>query len=213
MTDYSSFKCKFIPKDQIWSIADEFRHKQWPSGELPVNIEKIIESNLNMYVIPELNIHEYAKIDAYLRSDFKGIVVDEKQYMDDRDRYKSRLRFSFAHEVGHYILHQYVYSQLKFDSPKDLFNFIMNVPEGEYNDFEWQANEFAGRLLVPREALITEIEKIRTLLKDHSLLDMLQTESDRVLERVSPFLCKPFGVSEKVIEMRVQREGLWPPKI
>src|SRR4030042_3340486 len=213
MIDYFTFKCKFIPKDQIWPIAENFRSKYWPSGALPVDIEQIIDSGLNMFVIPECNIREYAKIDAYLRSDFTGIVVDEKQYMDERDRYKSRLRFSFAHEVGHYVLHQYVYSQLKFDSPKDLFNFIMNVPESEYNDFEWQANEFAGRLLVPREALISEIEKIFTLLKENSFLDMLQTESDRVLERVSPYLCRPFGVSEKVIEKRVQREGLWPPKI
>jgi Zn-dependent peptidase ImmA (M78 family) len=213
MTDYSGFKCKFIPKDQIWSIADDFRRKHWPQEELPVDIEKVIESELNMFIIPETNIHEYAKIDAYLRSDFKGIVVDEKQYMDDRDRYKSRLRFSFAHEVGHYVLHQYVYSDLKFDSPKDLFNFIMNVPESEYKDFEWQANEFSGRLLVPRDALISEIKKILVMLKDHSLLDMLQREPDRLLERVSPLLCKPFGVSEEVIEMRVQREGLWPPRI
>ncbi len=211
MTDYSCFKCKFIPKDQIWSMADEFRLKYCPLKKLPVDIEKIIESDLNMFIIPESNIHEYAKIDAYLRSDFSGIVVDEKQYMDVRDRYKSRLRFSFAHEVGHYILHKYVYSQLEFGSPKDLFNFIMNVPESEYNDFEWQANEFAGRLLVPRDALVTEIEKILIMLKNHSLLEMLQTQSDQVLERVSPHLCKPFGVSEKVIEMRVQREGLWPP--
>jgi len=211
MIDYSMFKCKYIPKDQIWDIADKFRNKYWPLNELPVNIEKIIDSGLNMFVIPERGIKEYAKIDAYLRSDFTGIVVDEKQYMDDRDRYKNRLRFSFAHEIGHFVLHQYVYSQLKFDSPRDLFNFIMNVPESEYNDFEWQANEFAGRLLVPRDSLISEIRNIHEILKEYSLSDIMQLEPERVLERVSPYLCKPFGVSEKVIEMRVQREGLWPP--
>lgn len=91
-------------------------------------------------------------------------------------------------------------------------DFIINIPENEYNDFEWQANEFAGRLLVPRDALIWEIAKIHQILKDTSLLNLMDSEPDRVLERVSPILCKPFGVSEDVIEKRVLREKLWPPK-
>jgi hypothetical protein len=36
-------------------------------------------------------------------------------------------------------------------------------------------------------------------------------DPDAVLSRISPTLCKPFGVSTEVIETRVKREGLWPP--
>ncbi len=115
--------------------------------------------------------------------------------------------------MGHFVLHQYLYEQLVFDTPKDLFDFITNVPEEEYNSFEWQANEFAGRLLVPRDQLMHEIDKVIIQLRENSLLDLLESEPDGVLERVSPVLCKPFGVSEQVIELRVQKEGLWPPKI
>jgi len=212
MTDYSRFKCRFIPKEEIWKTADDFRFKHWPSGSLPVDIESIIDLKLNMHIIPQRNVKEYAKIDAYLRGDFTGIVVDEKQYMDDRDRYKNRLRFSFAHEIGHYILHRYAYEQLDFDTPRDLLEFISNVPEDEYEDFEWQANEFAGRLLVPRNELIKEIDGVVSILKENILLELLESDPSRVLERVSPSLCKPFGVSEQVIEKRVRRENLWPPE-
>lgn len=212
MNEYSDFKCKFIHKEDIWKIADDFRSKHWPSGDLPVDIERVIESGLNMDIIPHHALKELAKIDAYLRSDFTGIVVDERQYMDDLDRYKNRLRFSFSHEIGHFILHRYAYEQLNFNAPKDLFDFIMNVPEDEYSDFEWQANEFAGRLLVPHDDLVKVVDDAYKFLKDNSLLKMLEADPLRVLERVSPYLCKPFGVSEEVIEKRVRRENLWPPE-
>lgn len=212
MNDYSGFKCKFIPKEDIWKNADDFRLKYWPSDKLPVDIERVIETGLGMDIIPHQGLKELVKIDAYLRSDFTGIVVDEKQYMDNFDRYKSRLRFSLSHEIGHFVLHRYAYEQLDFNAPKDLFDFIMNVPEGEYTDFEWQAIEFAGRLLVPHDELVKVVADVFGFLKENSLLKMLEADPFRVLERVSPYLCKPFGVSEDVIEKRVRRENLWPPK-
>jgi hypothetical protein len=37
--------------------------------------------------------------------------------------------------------------------------------------------------------------------------------TDAVLSRVSPMLCKPFGVSTDVIEKRAEREGFWAPQL
>jgi hypothetical protein len=57
-----------------------------------------------------------------------------------------------------------------------------------------------------------EIEKAHELLKkERSLMQLLEVEPEAVLSRVSPTLCKPFGVSTDVIETRARREGLWPP--
>lgn len=84
----------------------------------------------------------------------------------------------------------------------------------EYRSFEWQANEFAGRLLVPVKGLDSILSEACTMLKnDKKLMDYLTRDPDAVLSRISPQLCKPFGVSEEAIEKRVKREGLWPPKI
>ena len=87
------------------------------------------------------------------------------------------------------------------------------MPETEYRSFEWQANEFAGRLLVPYQELETEMEKVGEILKENNLITFLKMDPDAVLSRISPMLSKPFGVSTEVIERRVKREGLWPPNI
>jgi Zn-dependent peptidase ImmA (M78 family) len=127
------------------------------------------------------------------------------------EKFANRMRFSFAHELGHFFLHRDLYIKFGISSPEGWKDFILNVPENEYKSFEWQANEFAGRLLVPYPELKTEVEKVGEILKENNLLTFLEMDSDAVLSRISPMLCKPFGVSTEVIERRVKREGLWPP--
>ena len=87
------------------------------------------------------------------------------------------------------------------------------MPENEYRSFEWQANEFAGRLWVPYSDLEAEMEKVTEILEENNLVSFLKVDPDAILSRISPMLCKPFGVSTEVIERRVKREGLWPPKV
>ena len=41
MEDISRFKCPYIPKDQIWQAAENFRDEFWPESTLPVDIEKM----------------------------------------------------------------------------------------------------------------------------------------------------------------------------
>ena len=90
-------------------------------------------------------------IDAFLRSDFSGIVVDNNEYLDDR--YQNRLRFSIAHEVGHFVLHAKAYKDFGIRSAADYVNSIQKLSEKAYSALEWQANQFAGNILVPREEL------------------------------------------------------------
>jgi len=86
------------------------------------------------------------------------------------------------------------------------------LPESEYASFEWQANEFAGRLLVPYDMLKSEVDKVYEIIKkDPDLRDYLKRDQDALLSRVAPSLRRKFGVSEKVIKTRVGREELWPP--
>ena len=96
---------------------------------------------------------------------------------------------------------------------KELAKIILNVSDKEYGNFEWQANEFAGRLLVPHGELVKEMERVLEIIKENNLAEFLEKDSDAVLSRVSPTLCKPFGVSTFVIGERVKREGLWPPEL
>jgi hypothetical protein len=209
--DYNKFKCKWIDPKPLCKMADETRDKYWPDPKLPVNSEEIVEFKLKLDIDPIKDLFSTCDIDAYLKRDLTGIVVDYDRYM--MDKFTNRMRFSFAHELGHYFLHKELYKNLGVDSPLDWKEFILNVPENEYRNFEWQANEFAGRLIVPYPELAAEMKKAKKILENNKLIPFLKKDPDAVLSRISPTLCKPFGVSTEVIETRVKREGLWPPKI
>jgi hypothetical protein len=209
--DYSEFKCRWIEPTSLWNIADETRNKYWPESKLPINTEEIVEFRLRLNIEPVKYLLSTIDIDAYLKRDLTGIVVDYDCYMNDK--FANRMRFSFAHELGHLFLHKDLYTTLGIDSPEGWKDFTLNVPENEYRNFEWQANEFAGRLLVPYPELEAEMEKAVEILKENNLIHFLKVDPDAVLSRISPMLCKPFGVSTEVIERRVKREQLWPPNV
>ena len=113
----------------------------------------------------------------------------------------NRLRFSIAHELGHYILHKYLYheNELTISNPKEYYDFITKFPEKEYRSFEYQANQFAGRLLVPRNILVNEVIKIYKTLEESNAIHLMEDYQDYILDRSTPKLCRPFGVSEDVI--------------
>lgn len=168
-----------------------------------------VEKKLNLHVEPTWNLSNSFDTDAYLRNDLSGIIVDYERYMNDK--YINRLRFSFAHEIGHLVLHKEIYQNFQLNSPQELIIFMREIQDKEYSLFEYQANEFAGRLLVPVESLIIELKKCLKLLPLYDMQDLLDKDPDMVLVALSPALCKSFGVSEQVIGIRVKKEGLWPP--
>jgi len=211
LTDYSDFKCLWVSKDELWEMAEKVRSEYWPENTLPVDVEKIVERRIGLDIIPKHMIFREMDIDAYLTIDLMGIIVDYDLYMDEK--FSNRIRFSFAHELGHYVLHKEIYNQLPISSPEDWKDFMLNLSDREYGFFEYQANEFAGRLLVPRDELIKEIDNTIQIIKENNLMDFLAEDPIAVLSQMSLSLCKPFGVSYKVIERRVDREELWPPKV
>ena len=209
--EIEKFKCPFIDRHDIWLSADNFRLEHWPENTLPIDIESIVELRLGLNIEPEHNLQEELDIDAYLKRDLTGIVVDYKRYMDTR--YTNRLRFSFAHEIGHLVLHNNFYSRFPIESLEDWKEFTLNIPDREYGFIEYQANEFAGRLLVPLEDLKRELFNAIVPIETHGLIDYILVDPSAALSRISPSLSRPFGVSDEVIAKRVERENLWPPKV
>ena len=209
--DQAEFRCNRLPFADIWQCAKDIRNQYWPEGRLPVNVEAIVEFSLRLDIEPMKCLVQLTDMEAYLKSDLMGIVVDYDRYMDEK--FAHRMRFSFAHELGHFFLHKDMYASFKFESAEEWKEILQGMPDVEYRSFEYQANEFAGRLLVPREDLIHEIEKSVETLKRNNMLEYLKGDPYAVLSRISPQLAKPFGVSTDVIETRVKREDLWPPDV
>lgn len=108
---------------------------------------------------------------------------------------------------------QELYASLLFTSPQDWVTLTMNLPEKVYSAFECQANEFAGRFLVPREELEWQTEEAIKTMQEANLESVLRKNPDMALSFITPPMRRYFGVSDDVIEKRIQREKLWPPKL
>ena len=156
---------------------------------------------------PISRLKEDNDIDALLLGNWKTIVVDQGQYMDAR--YTNRLRFSMAHELGHYVLHRAVFQQMPRGSAQEWIEFMRDMPEKEYSFLEYHAYEFAGRFLVPPEALRREFDAA-ILLAEQNGMSRTQLQGDAHLQYLAKPVSRKFEVSSGVIERRLTKEKLWP---
>jgi Zn-dependent peptidase ImmA (M78 family) len=193
-----------LKKETIWSIAEEFR-KQYvkPISKIPIPIEEILEFDLGLSVITLLGLMQKADIDAFLSNNLKSIYVDTDMYQNPK--WERRLRFTYAHEIGHFILHKDIIKETKFADSNDWKKFRIEFPDDLLSWFEYQAYEFAGRLLVPVDILSIKLEKLRPM-----ALDYLKKydNTELLLEAISRKICDDFGVSDQVIKKRIKIEGL-----
>jgi Zn-dependent peptidase ImmA (M78 family) len=117
----------------------------------------------------------------------------------------NRLRFTVAHELAHYYLHQDLPQQANFASLPDFARWTANYGGRKYTA-EQEANEFAGRLLVPETrlgVLFDEFaEQAERLMPNFMESGQLR---DKFSERVAP----RFGVNQQVIAIRLDRDGIW----
>jgi len=193
--DYSGVDVPFLPKNFIKDEAEKFRSKFW-IGKVPVNIEKIIEQKLNLDIIPLPGLMKQCDTDAFIASGWEAIYVDNDRYLDDR--YQNRLRFSLAHEIGHLVLHQEIYKSFKIANMESFYKFIDQIPTSTYNKLEFQANCFAGYLLVPREVLFAEYEKIKKqAIKNNP--ELKEISDDTLRDYLAAQLVDIFNVSAEAI--------------
>ena len=206
--DPRRFRAPFIPRDEIWRQADAFRKTYWPTNRLPVDVFEIAEFELELDIRPVPSLRPDADVDALLLGDMSTLVVDAGDFSDDR--MQNRLRFSFAHEIGHLVLHRDVFAGVIYESVEDWVQFFEALAEEQHSWLEYHAYEFAGRLLVPPRRLKRWLD---TALKRTAglALSSYDPSGQTTLEYISQHICREFGVSGQVIEKRLTREGLWPP--
>lgn len=202
------FRAPNIPMPGIRARADEFREKYWAGKDVPVDVLAIAEFDLDMEIRPVASIREQADVDALLLGDMKTIAVDSKLYMDDR--MQNRMRYSVAHEIGHKVLHADIYRAAGVASVEEWIQWMQSIPDDQYSWIEQHAYEFAGRLLVPLAQLKTEfagaVEKAKA-----AGFAKWDSSGDAAREYIASSICRIFGVSNQVIEKRIEREKLWPP--
>jgi Zn-dependent peptidase ImmA (M78 family) len=197
--DTSEIQIPYLRDEEIRNCADKFREKYW-GEDIPVDIELIAERNLKLFIIPISNLRYSAHTEAYLSGDLKEIAYDP--IIND-----VRTRFSIAHEIGHLILHADVIRKLRPNSIDEWKKIQKILPEALWGRAEYQAREFAGRLLVPPNKLIEALIDLKPLIEQAKKIAP-DLELPVIKELVSPKLAKKFFVSDEVIVRRMDAEGI-----
>jgi Zn-dependent peptidase ImmA (M78 family) len=94
-----------------------------------------------------------------------------------------RQRFSIAHEIGHFVLHE-GHGPLFIDKKYTVYRRDPRSSSGE-NLQEIEANQFAAALLMPRALLRREAAEVHFDLADEATLDALAKKFDVSLQAMS----------------------------
>lgn len=209
MANSKGIKAPFFKKSEIQGEVDAFCGKyKIDRQQVPLDVELIVEADLRLELRPEANLFKRTEMDALLTSNRKTIMVDLDRFT--KKNLQNRLRFTIAHEIGHYILHEDIYKHVKFGSVEDWLNFFEEFPQIEYRKLEWHCDEFAGRLLIDADLLRKKFDEARAKLKgtDWEKVDPLPVY---VVEAMATEIAKFFGVSELPVMIRLESTGIWIP--
>ncbi len=197
--------------EHIWTEVEDLR-KQYQvlrEDRIPIDIFSFAEIDLALDPIPFDDLAAKYRVEAALKADFTGIYLDTEQYnlMERGPEWKlARLRFTVAHELAHFFLHRHIPQPQDFAS-LPAFATWTETYRGRKYSIEQEANEFAGRLLVPKSRLQGAFDEFCPQIRE-PLPNFMKSGQvrDSFAERVAP----RFGVNAQVIGVRLDREGIWP---
>jgi hypothetical protein len=203
----AKFKAPYLPPAQIEAEAERVR-KEFPSlQKLPVDVLGFAEFDLGL----EFDFAPIQQLgqDAFLYPDLSGIWFDKLAFTDPSQQ--NRLRFSAAHELGHYYLHKDIYGAVSFKSVDEWIAFIGALPASEYSWIESQANIFAGFFLIPSANLSVALDEA---IKEAESEGYFNQGREEVLEFCSAAINVDFGVSRQSMQTRIRKSKFWPhPKV
>jgi hypothetical protein len=145
---------------------------------VPIPIEAIVEFSMGLEIRPIRELRNRFGFEGSISSDLETILVDE----DLLNRYVNHYRFTLAHEVGHLLLHSEQVRAIASETTADWKTAVQSIPPTDYSRMEFQAYEFAGCLLVPREPLLALYQQAGRLAEEHGidLAELQDTSIDYV---------------------------------
>jgi Zn-dependent peptidase ImmA (M78 family) len=168
----------YIGKEELIRKADEFLKKYNLKNEIPVPIEDIVEITLGMKVLYPDGLKKAIGADSYLCIDPTIIVIDSSQI-----NCIERLRFTYAHELSHFILHKDVYDLRKVNDEDSYKEFQNSITGDEIKRLESQAYYLAGYLLMPKDVFRRNVDNI---IKNEGGISLLSVSAiQRLVESVS----------------------------
>lgn len=197
--------------EHVWNKIEELRTKYelLQADRTPIDVFTFLEVDLGLDPIPFDDLVLKYRVEAAIKADFSGIYLDAEQYalMEKGPEWKlNRLRFTVAHELAHYFLHQDLPQEANFASLPDFANWTANYGGRKYTA-EQEANEFAGRLLVPETRLGQLFDEFAD--EAERLISNFM-ESGQLRDKFSQAVAPRFGVNAQVVAIRLDRDGIWP---
>jgi Zn-dependent peptidase ImmA (M78 family) len=194
---------KDLSNEDPRALAERFLQQHHPSETVPVPIEEIVDLKLRIDIVPLPSLQRSFEIEGYISRDMTAIYVDEYIFLNRPNRY----RFTLAHEIAHAVIHPKLFHALAFDSVEEWIDVMTGFPEKEYGWLEWQANTFAGLVLVPNHALRASFKKTVSKVEEAGL--SLASMSEVARDMIIAYIAREFQVSSAVIKRRLDAEKPW----
>ena len=176
--DSASSLLSFLEKERNFSIS------------APIDIDRIAEE-LGIFVKYENSLEDKESVGEIMFDDGNPIVRISLL----KNSYKPRMRFTLAHEIGHYCLHSSSSRKGFVDSQSS-----MSRTESYWDSYESAANNFAAQLLMPKSLLLDE---------GLDIIEKLNAENGSVSR--SSFIdsmAEKFEVSNRAMEYRLKNIGI-----
>jgi Zn-dependent peptidase ImmA (M78 family) len=196
---------RYLADDDVEKITTGLLRKYGVFDTVPVPIERIIDNEFRINIIPFPNLFDVFGINSCLSGDLKSLYIDEHLC----DRLPLQYNFALAHELGHIHMHANIYKQRSFSTIEGYKAFIREFDEAAYAAFEAQAHNFAGHFLVPSHHLDTHFKQNCTgidglLAKIHDKSQKIDILTRVIAERLSPI----FQVHQRPISIRIEKSRL-----
>lgn len=192
---------EYVRRDIMAAKAEAWHAAHNPTGQIPIDIELIIEKNLGMDIIPMPDLRHIYGADGFITSDLGSIYVDESMYFDRPNRY----RFTLAHELSHREIHSEFFKTHQFASVAAWKELYSSIPDDDVRRLEFQANVFAGLLLMPETSLRTKCQEASAMVPED--LRASATEHELTL-KASTWIAQQFEVSRDAMFVRIKQAGI-----
>ena len=187
----------------------------------PIPVEGILESHLDLRLSLD-DLPKLLDVPDVLGATWvldRRVVIDQNLDPSENPKKEGRYRFTVAHEVGHWELHRHAY--LGEARQGGLFGqaakpSIVCRARSKKDPMEWQADTFAGYLLMPKEMVFETWREVQGGLDPYVAVDEITdlsarwglAEDETPTVSVARDLAPRFQVSGQAMQIRLVGLGL-----
>ncbi len=218
----------FIPKETIeagtLALLADYGRKYGLTVTPPVPVEEIVEAYLGLtfYVVDLPRLLDVPNVLGGTWFQTREVKIDQSLDPDVFPDKLGRYRFTIAHEIGHWELHRHIFlsgqGQVAMFAGEDQ---PVICRSDDRSQLEWQADSFAGHLLMPKEMVYTQWEAMHGSRAPYIAIDEIADmkarwglgEDDRPTVEIARQMAPVFEISAQAMQIRLINLGLIRTKV